>query len=211
MAMRCFCPPDKLVDSLVAGPREPDALQHAAHTPLDFRSWDSPPPQTVGDVLGHRHHGEEGQVLEDEIDRAAVGRNPRHGAPADQDVPGVRLQEAGDHAQECGLAAPRGAEDREEGALGDLEGDALHGSEAVEAPDHVARFQVNGRSHGWASRVVGDQDRRAARRSWFIRSCYLDGAARSLSRTFPSISSKPAGTAGYHLMLSTSLGGKLAW
>ncbi len=90
----------------------------------------------------HRHHREQRQLLEHHVDRAPVGRDPGHAAAADGDLAAVGLDEAGDHAQQRGLAAAGGPEDREEAAARDAEGQLMHGGVAAEALAQRAHLQV---------------------------------------------------------------------
>src|SRR3546814_15855071 len=53
------------------------------------------------------------------------------------DAAGGRVVEAGDLAQQRGLAAARGAEQREELALADLHGNLVEGGELAEPPGHA--------------------------------------------------------------------------
>jgi hypothetical protein len=62
-----------------------------------------------------------------------VGRDAAHVLPVEQDAAGRRLLEAGEHAQQGGLAAARCAEQREELALIDRQRQIVDGGEIAEA------------------------------------------------------------------------------
>ena len=83
--------------------------------------------QAVGDVLGDAHVREERVRLEHGVDVAAVRRCAEHDLSRDADVAGVRLLEAGDHAQGRRLAAAGRPEQRDELARLDRERQVVDG------------------------------------------------------------------------------------
>ncbi|MHC2561173.1 hypothetical protein ACVIVD_003167 [Bradyrhizobium liaoningense] len=83
--------------------------------------------QAEGNVFAHRQPWEQRVGLEH---HAAIGARPRHLAPVERDASAGRAVEAGDDAQQRGLAATGGTED---------------GDEVVVADDEVGRFQRPGR------------------------------------------------------------------
>jgi hypothetical protein len=89
--------------------------------------------QPVADVLLHAHVGEQGIGLEHHVDRPLIGRRPGDVLAVDQDPPGTRRLEAGEHAQERGLAAAGAAEQAEQLLAVDLEIDAVDRGEVDEA------------------------------------------------------------------------------
>ena len=93
--------------------------------------------QPEGDVALHRHMGEQGVGLEDHVDRPFVGRHGRHVDPVDQHPAFVRRFKPGDDPQQRRLAAARGAEQREQFALVDVEIGADHRRFAVEGLGHA--------------------------------------------------------------------------
>ena len=97
-------------------------------------------PQRVADVAGDGEVVEELAVLEDHGEPAPVRRGAREvlAVPGDA-APG--LLEAGDAAQQRGLAAARGPEDGQHGAVGDVEVDVADGRHAVVRHREVAQGQ----------------------------------------------------------------------
>ena len=90
--------------------------------------------------------GEERVVLEDRVHVTVVRRLARHVLAAEEDLAGVGLLEARDHAQGRRLARARGPEHREELAAGDLEVDMVDGDDvAVGLPDADAADVGDGR------------------------------------------------------------------
>ena len=88
--------------------------------------------QAVGDILRHRHVGEERVVLEHGVDVAPVGRQVGHVFAADADGAGIRQLEAADHPQHGRLSGARGAQQRDETARLDLERDIVDRLEVTE-------------------------------------------------------------------------------
>ena len=78
-------------------------------------------------VLGDRHVRVQRVVLEHHRDVAVLRRDVGDIAIADQDVAGVDLFEAGEHAQRGGLSAAGGADENQELAIGDLEVELVDG------------------------------------------------------------------------------------
>ena len=85
--------------------------------------------------------GEEGVALEDRVDLALVGGEVGDVAAVEEDAAGVRLLEAGREAQHGRLAAAARAEEGEELALLDLEGDVVDGLDGAEALGDAAELQ----------------------------------------------------------------------
>ncbi len=104
--------------------------------------------QAVGNVLRHRHVREEGVGLEHEVHRPAVGPQRRHVLAVEQDAPRVGLRETGDHAQEGGLAAARGAQQREELVLDKVEVGGLHCRDLSETLGKALKRNDGRRAHG---------------------------------------------------------------
>jgi len=90
-------------------------------------------PQPEGDVVAHVQVREQRVALEDRVDRAAVGRQGGDVPPAQQHLAGVGQLQPGDDAQEGRLAAARGAQDGDELAASDCQGDAAQDFRAAEA------------------------------------------------------------------------------
>ena len=72
-------------------------------------------------VLAHGHVRVERVVLEHHGDVARLGRQRVDHLAVDGDVAGGDLLEAGEHAQQGGLAAARGADQHDELAVGDVD------------------------------------------------------------------------------------------
>ena len=102
--------------------------------------------EAVGDVLFHRHVGEQRIALEHHVNRTFIGRNPGHVLPVDEDAPLGRGLEACEHPQERGLAAAGAAKKGEDLALPDIKRDGRNRRECSEAlrytldPDERARL-----------------------------------------------------------------------
>jgi hypothetical protein len=88
--------------------------------------------QPVRDVLEHAHVREERVVLEDGVDVALEGCRARDVATGELHRAAGRLLEAGHETQHRGLARPGRSEHREELAVGDLEVDAVDGTDVAE-------------------------------------------------------------------------------
>ena len=111
---------EELVDTLRdLGPRRPATARAERH------------------VVEHAHVREQRVVLEDGVDVALVGRDPRDVRALEADPSRRGLLEPGDHPQRRRLAAPRRAEHREELAAADLEVRVLDRGEPTEALRHV--------------------------------------------------------------------------
>ena len=110
--------------------RRRSAFGHAAHA------------QAVADIVGDRHQREQRKVLEDQRGRPLVRADARHVLAGDAHRAFGRLEKAGDRAQQRGLAAARGAEDREEFAAVDLERDIFDSGEIAEPDRHAVQFDV---------------------------------------------------------------------
>ena len=82
-----------------------------------------PDRQAVGDVVEHRHVAEQGVGLEDETDPPLLHRQPRRVVVAEANPAAVGGLEAGDDAQQRGLAAAGRSEQRDELARRDRQVD----------------------------------------------------------------------------------------
>ena len=110
-------------------PSAPLATAHPGHA------------QRVGDVLLHRHMGEQPHVLEHEPQPAPVRGKAVHGRAVEGDAARILQQDAGDHLEEGGLARPRLPQKGTERAVG-------HGER------HIAQH----RPHRLAPRPQGQAD-----------------------------------------------------
>ena len=94
--------------------RQSDHREQRPHPAIDLGRLQLPAPGAEGDVVVHRHVGEERVVLEDGVDVAPVGRDPGDVLAFEQDAAAGRLLEPRDHPERRGLAAPGGPEQGEE-------------------------------------------------------------------------------------------------
>ena len=94
-----------------------------------------------GDVLAHRHRRVERVGLEHHGDVAVLGRHRVDQAVADADLAGGDALEPGDHGEQGGLAAARGADQGDELAGLRFEVDALQHLDGAEALAQVADGQ----------------------------------------------------------------------
>ena len=83
--------------------------------------------EAEGDVGLDGHVWPERVGLEDHAGVAFLGRGAGDVSVVEEDAAGGWCDEAGDHAEERGLAAAGGAEEEEERAGGDGEGDVVNG------------------------------------------------------------------------------------
>ena len=108
--------------------------------------------QPVAHVRCYIHVREQGVGLEHHVHRPPVGRHLGHVLAVDEQPPFVGRLEAGQHAQQGGLAAARAAQQREQLAARDLEVDTVDGEDRPEAlgqsldADDWLRSQLNGPS-----------------------------------------------------------------
>jgi len=110
-------------------------LKHLVDAGRDRRARHARPQlaQAEGDVARHRHVREQRVGLEHHVGRTTV-RGHRGEIPAvEQDAPATRRLQAGNHAQQGGLAAARAAQQREDLALADVERDLAHRPGVAEA------------------------------------------------------------------------------
>ena len=135
------------------GRRSPDA-------PVDRVPLDLLPVQAEADVPCDGHVREDGVVLEHHGDAAGAAGKPatRHPPPADRDLARGRRLEAGDDAQERGLAATRCTEQDQDLAVTHREVERVQGGVGAEAFLHGADRDVG---HGLRlPSAVGDAPER---------------------------------------------------
>ena len=113
----------KLAGLAVEEVRQAEGFRRVAHGGVDPVFWLSPVAQAVGHVVVDRHVRVEGVVLENHGDVALDRFELVHAAAADADLAAGDGFEAGDHAQEGGLAAARGADQHAKLARVDGEGE----------------------------------------------------------------------------------------
>ena len=100
--------------------------------------------QAESHVLEHAHVAEQGVVLEHEAHVALAHVHVGGVFAAEVDAAGVGRFQAGNDAQQRGLAAARGAEQREQFARSDVEVDVAQGLERAEVLVDVADFNAHG-------------------------------------------------------------------
>jgi hypothetical protein len=103
--------------------------------------------QTVGNVLGDGHVWEEAVVLKHRVDVALVRRDALHVLATDSDEALVGLFEAGEHAQGGGLAAPAGAEQRQELTRLHVEVESIDGHHRAESFGDVGQLDAAALTH----------------------------------------------------------------
>ena len=94
-------------------------LQHLVDARIDLGLGLAQHFEAEADILANRHMREERVVLEDGVDRALEGRQRRDVLAIEADLAFGREVEAGDQAEQRGLAAARRPEQREELVLAD--------------------------------------------------------------------------------------------
>ena len=133
-------PAGELVRPTLGEGRELHQVEHGGDPVGDLGLGKTIPLQAVGDVLLHGHVGEERVGLEHHVDRPLIGRQAAHILAIDEDAPRGRRLEAGQHAQQGGLAAAGAAQQAEQLAPIDLDVDVVDRgelAEALEDPLHV--------------------------------------------------------------------------
>jgi hypothetical protein len=114
-------PAGELVREATLEPVQADELDHLRHALPDLRLPPAGDPQPEGDVVGHRHRGEQGIGLEDDPDAPLARRDRVDHAAVEQHLPAIRTLESGDQAERGGLPAPRPADHGDELTVRDVE------------------------------------------------------------------------------------------
>ncbi len=99
--------------------------------------------QAKRDIACHRHVTEQRVVLEHEADATLARRHAVHGAIGDDDIAGIDELEAGEHAQQRGLARARRTQQRQEFARRNGERHAVQRRHAVERFAQVTQLDVH--------------------------------------------------------------------
>ena len=110
--------------------------------------------QAEGDVVEHRHVVEEGVILEDEADVALLNVDVIDSLSADEQVAFGRDLQAGDHAQDGGLAPAAGAEQGDQLAFLHREADSIDSGDLAEPLGDVVESDAHALGLG-RSVVVG--------------------------------------------------------
>jgi hypothetical protein len=100
--------------------------------------------QAEADVFAHREMGEQGVALEDLVHAAPVGRQAADVHAVQEDAARIGQFETGEQAQERGLPAARGAEQRDEFSGPHREADVVDGGEIAKALGHAADLDHGG-------------------------------------------------------------------
>ena len=132
----------ELVDPLALGAGKPDALEHRVDAARDLRARDTATRKAVADVFADAHHREQREVLEHHVDGPAIRRHAAHRLAADRDGSGVGRKEARDHPQQRRLAAARGAEERDQLTLADLQVDLMKHRGVAIADHHLVEGEI---------------------------------------------------------------------
>ena len=104
---------------------ETEDVRRTRHLPVDRRLVGVRQSQAERHVVAHGHVRIQRVVLEHHRDVPFLRGHAVDDAFADQDLAFADFLEAGDHAQQGGLAAARGADEHRELAIGDLDIDAV--------------------------------------------------------------------------------------
>ena len=123
--------------------------QHARDLLVDPRSRPARDTRAESDVLAHAEVREERVALEDRVHAAPVRRQRRDLDAVEEDATPVGPLETGEHAQQRRLAAAARAEQREELALLDVEGNAVDRLQRAEALRDA--IELEEASHAWAA------------------------------------------------------------
>ena len=117
---------------------ELDEIERLLHAPVALGLRHAVDLEAVGDIVGDRHMRKHGIGLKHHVHGAFVGRNLGHVLAVDQHVTLGRHFEAGEHAQQRGLAATGRSEQRKELAGRDVEADIVHGDRRAPALGDIA-------------------------------------------------------------------------
>ncbi len=114
-----------------------DHRQRIVHARREFGLAHTRAAQAVGDVVEHVEVRKDRVGLEHHVGRSQMRRHVGDTRTLDIDFAARREFEPGDHAQQRGLAAAGGAEQREKLATADRQDGVVDGSRAAEALGHV--------------------------------------------------------------------------
>ena len=112
--------------------RQIHLFSNLAHLLVDLRLFDLLDLQAEGDVVVHRHGGEQGVALKDDADVAVLDGHAGDVPPLYYHGALRRLDKAGDGAQSGGLSAAGGAQEGKELPLLHVDVDAVQGSKVTE-------------------------------------------------------------------------------
>ncbi len=132
-ATRWRWPPESWSRLAPAQALELDEGEHLLDARVDRRSRHPVLMQAESDVSGDGEMRKQRVALEHHVDGTAVRRDRREVLAGEQHLPVVGRLEAGEHAQQRGLAAAGGAEQGEELAGIDVEAEPVHRGDAGKA------------------------------------------------------------------------------
>jgi hypothetical protein len=169
---------------------EAQQLAHALRDGLALRArGPRPHAQAEGHVLEHGHVAEEGVVLEDEAHAAVREALAGDVLAVEQDGPAARvgLLEAGDDAQQRGLARARGPQQRDQAAGGHREAHLLQRAVAAEAEALADVAHLDAHAGAFPERA-------AARSAWatFHSTRFLSSSVSSASSASSEATAKAA-------------------
>ena len=121
---------------------------------IDFGLWQSHVLEAEGEVFGHRHMRIESVGLEDHGDAALGWCKRLHVAPVDDDLAARDFLEAGNHAQQCRLAASRWPDENHEFAVVDSKVDTLDYLDIAELLGYANQLQRGHTTRSFALRAV---------------------------------------------------------
>jgi hypothetical protein len=122
---------------------------HRADAPRHFIRRPPGRLQPIGEVLAHRHMGEDRVVLEHEAHTTLAHRHARHVAPTEQDAAFARLLHPRDHVHRGGLAAAGRAEEGNKLAVRNRQ---VHGFQRGEGAEAFHQIFKADRAHALAIR-----------------------------------------------------------
>ena len=140
-ATRCRWPPESWSGLRFSSPSSFTSASISATRVIDLGARHAVPPQAEGDVVRDGEMRKQRVALEHHVDRPLVRRHRRDVLAVEQDAALVRRLEAGEHAQQRGLAAAGGAEQRKELAGADVERDVIDRAETAEFLRHALDAQ----------------------------------------------------------------------
>src|SRR5262249_34412720 len=127
----------ELADRLVGGARQIDEFEQLFGLSPPRLLVDAAHFEAEADILPDRHQRKQRQVLEDQGGRPLVRPHTPYALVADEDLALARIDEAGYHAQDRGLAAPGRTEEGEEFSGFDGDVYVIDGAELTEVRAYI--------------------------------------------------------------------------
>ena len=119
-------------------------IEHLLDSILHSRLVPAATFEPVADVAGGRHVGKQRVGLEDDAEIAIARGDRGQVGLAEANAAAIGLLKPGDDPQQGGLAAARGPEEADEGALGHLQRDMVERGQLAEALDEIVDRKVHG-------------------------------------------------------------------